>query len=109
MTTHRQASSLRVLRQGPAWRLLSADNAPAVITLLDTQLLGKERKLPASVLVERVGRELALLRAEGWDMPQGASAYIADWLSKGWLERSFSGGEEQYELTAGAIRAVRYV
>jgi len=33
---------------------------------------------------------------------------ISDWLSKGWLERSFSGGEEQYELTAAAIQAVRY-
>jgi hypothetical protein len=109
VTTHRHASALRALRQGPAWRLLSADNAPAVIALLDGQLLGKERKLPASVLVERLGRELSLLRAEGWDMPQSASAYLADWLSKGWLERGYAGGEEQYELTAGAIQAIRYV
>ena len=109
MTTHRHASALRALRQGPAWRLLSADNAPAVIALLDGQLLGKERRLPASVLVERVGRELTLLRAEGWDMPQSASAYLADWLAKGWLERGYAGGEEQYELTAGAIQAIRYV
>jgi hypothetical protein len=109
MTTHHHASALRALRQRPAWRLLSADNAPAVITLFDALLLGKERKLPASVMVERTGRELSLLRGEGWDMPQSASAYIADWLSKGWLERSFSGGEEQYELTAEAIQAIRYV
>jgi hypothetical protein len=109
VTTHRHASALRALRQGPAWRLLSADNAPAVIALLDGQLLGKERRLPASVLVERVGRELTLLRAEGWDMPQSASAYLADWLAKGWLERGYAGGEEQYELTAGGIQAIRYV
>jgi hypothetical protein len=109
MTTHRHASALRALRNGPALRLLCADNAPAVIALLGAQLLGKDRKLPASLLVERVGRELTLLRAEGWEMPQKASAYIADWLSNGWLERGFAGGEEEYELTAGAIQAIRFV
>jgi hypothetical protein len=109
MTTDRRASALRSLRSGPAWRLLSADNAPAVVALLEARLLGKDRALPAAVLVERVGRELTLFRAEGWDMPQAASAYIADWLSKGWLERSFVAGEEHYELTAGALQAIRFV
>lgn len=109
MTTHRHAAALRALRNTPAWRLLCADNAPVVFALLSSQLLGKDRKLPSSALVERIGRELTLLRAEGWEMPQSASAYLADWLAKGWLERGFSGGEEEYELTTGAIQAIRFV
>jgi len=109
MSTHRHATALRALRNTPAWRLLAGDNAPAVVALLSSQLLGKDRKLPASVLVERIGRELTLLRSEGWEMPQSASAYLADWLAKGWLERGFAGGEEEYELTTGAIQAIRFV
>lgn len=105
-----QANLLRALRSTPAWRLLSADNAAAVVALLQARLLTKDRKLPASLLVELLGRDLERLRAEGWDLPQAASAYLADWLTAGWLERSYSsGGEEEYELTAGAIQAVRFL
>jgi hypothetical protein len=105
-----QASALRALRTAPAWRLLSADNAAAIVALLQSHLLAKERKLPASLLVERLGRDLEPLRAEGWDLPQAASAYLADWLAAGWLERSYSGGgEEEYELTAGAMQAMRFL
>jgi hypothetical protein len=105
-----KATALRALRTEPAWRLLSADNAPVVVVLLQTHLLEKDRKLPASLLVERLGRHLEQLRAEGWDLPQAASAYLADWLTAGWLERSYAGGgEEEYELTAPAIQAIRFV
>jgi hypothetical protein len=105
-----KATALRALRTEPAWRLLSADNAPVVVALLQALLLEKDRKLPASLLVERLGRHLEQLRAEGWDLPQAASAYLADWLTAGWLERSYAGGgEEEYELTAPAIQAIRFV
>ncbi|MCG6861419.1 MAG: DUF3375 domain-containing protein [Chromatiaceae bacterium] len=105
-----QASALRALRAAPAWRLLSADNAPAAVALLQSHLLTKERKLPASLLVERLGRDLEQLRTEGWDLPQAASAYLTDWLAAGWLERSYSsGGEEEFELTSGAIQAMRFL
>jgi hypothetical protein len=110
MQPFHQANALRALRTAPAWRLLSADNAPAVVALLQSHLLTKERKLPASLLVERLGRDLEQLRADGWDLPQAASAYLADWLAAGWLERSYaSGGEEEYELTAAAIQAMRFL
>jgi len=110
MQPFHQANALRALRTAPAWRLLSADNAPAVVALLQSHLLAKERKLPALLLVERLGRDLEQLRAEGWDLPQAASAYLADWLAAGWLERSYaSGGEEEYELTAAAIQAMRFL
>ncbi|WP_245539021.1 DUF3375 domain-containing protein [Thioflavicoccus mobilis] len=105
-----EAAVLRNLRAAPAWRLLAADLAAPIAALLKAHLLGKERKLPASVLVERLGRDLERLRAEGWELPQPASAYLADWLSFGWLERSYAGGgEEEYELTTAAIQAIRFL
>lgn len=36
---------------------LSAENAPAVMALLQAQLLDRARRLPASLLAERIGRD----------------------------------------------------
>jgi hypothetical protein len=104
-----QAQALRQLRQQPTWKLLAAENAPAVMALIQTHLLDGLRRLPASLLVERIGRDLERYRAEGWDLPQPASAYLADWLAAGWLERSLSAeGEEEYEASAAAAQAIRF-
>lgn len=99
------------LRQQPIWRLLAADKAPTYIGLLQTHLLEGDRSLPASVLHERIGRDIELLRARGEELPQTAQAYVADWLSQGWLARRFPAGaaEEEYELTADAAAAIRFV
>ncbi|MGD8275810.1 MAG: DUF3375 domain-containing protein [Thiohalocapsa sp.] len=104
-----QAQALRQLRQQPTWKLLSAENGPTVMALIQAHLLEGPRRLPASLLVERIGRDLERLRAEGFDMPQPASAYLADWLAAGWLERSLSPeGEEEYEASAAAVQAIRF-
>jgi len=104
-----QAASLRQLRQQPTWKLLSAENAPAVMVLIQAHLLDGPRRLPASLLVERLGRDLERFRAEGWDLPQPASAYLADWLAAGWLERGLTAeGEEEYEASAAAAQAIRF-
>jgi hypothetical protein len=88
---------------------LSAEHAPAVMALIRAHLLDGPRRLPASLLVERIGRDLERFRAEGWDLPQPASAYLADWLAAGWLERSLSAdGEEEYEASAAAAQAIRF-
>jgi hypothetical protein len=83
-----QAQTLRQLGQQPTWKLLAAENAPAVMALIQAQLLDGPRRLPASLLVERMGRDLERFRAEGWDLPQPASAYLADWLAAGCWTRS---------------------
>jgi hypothetical protein len=50
-----------------------------------------------------MGRDPERFRAEGWDVQQPASAYPADWLAAGWLERSLSqDGEKEYEASAAA-------
>ncbi len=99
------------LRRESAWRLLAADSAPIVLGLLQAHLLDAERRLPASILVERLEQDLELLRVRGLELPQTAQSYLAQWLAAGFLERSYQADatEEEYELSTAAMQAVRFV
>lgn len=99
------------LRADPVWRLLAADNAPILVAVLQANLLDGESKLQASILYERLTRNLEDLRTAGEDMPQTAQAYVMNWLAQGWLIRRFPTGaaEEEYELSADAARAIRMI
>ncbi len=99
------------LRERPTWKLLAATQAPVTMALLQALLLDADRQLPAALLHERLARELEDLRDRGFDVPRTAKAYVADWLAAGWLERRFPEGssEEQYELSAAAITALRFL
>ncbi len=110
MNTAKAIASYRRLRGAAAWRLLAADTAPAILALLQSHLLDENRSLGASVLFERIGRDLEALRGDGEDMPRTAQAYVSDWLSAGYLSRRFPPGaaEEEYELTAAAAGAIRF-
>lgn len=109
-STYRIESNQR-LRSETTWRLLAADNAPAVIGLLHAHLFEGEQRLPASILNERINRDLSMLRAEGHNFPQSAQAYLGQWLADRFLERSYEPGasEEVYELSAAAIQAIRFI
>ena len=98
------------LRGGAVWRLLAADHAPIIIGLLQIHLLENQRRLPASILYERVNRDLEELRSQGEDLPQTVQGYIADWLAAGYLERRFHSGatEEEYELSTATASAIRF-
>jgi hypothetical protein len=78
---------------------------------LQTLLLDNEKTLSSSVLKERLSREIEHLRASSEELPQTAQAYIADWLTMGWLTRRFPVGasEEEYELTTDAANAIRFM
>jgi len=104
-------ATYRRMRKEPLWRLLASANGPIVIGLLQTHLYESERSLPASILHERVGRDLEALRAQGEDLPQTAQAYIANWLAEGCLERRFPAGaaEEEYELSTATVEAIRFL
>lgn len=110
MKAYSRLTTYQRLRQQPQWRLLAADHAPAVLALLGSLLLDNERTLPASILHERLARELEELRLRGLDLPRTAQAYVSDWLAAGWLERRFpeAGSEEVYELSAEAVAALRW-
>ncbi len=104
-------ATYRRLRGMPLWRLLAADNGPAVIALLQVHLYENERSLPASIFHERIERELERLRNLGEDWPKTAVHYVADWLSAGYLERRYPPGsrEEEYELATATVEAIRFV
>lgn len=111
MRAVRQVLTNLRLRRESAWALLALDNAPAALGLLQVHLLDKERRLPSSILLERLRQDLEQLRTQGIDLPQTAEAYLADWLRAGYLVRSFQPGasEEEYELSAAAVRAIQFI
>jgi len=111
MKTRSRIAAWQHLRQQPTWKLLAADNAPLIAGLLQSLLLRDVRQLPASLLYERLTRELDELCVHGHVLPRTAQAYAAEWLAAGWLERRFPGGasEEQYELSTQAIGALRFL
>lgn len=105
------ASTYERLRTEPTWRLLSANTAPEVLALLQFLLYDTDRMLPASVLTERLTTELEILRAHGRELAGTAAYYLRDWRQEGWLERRYPEGaeEEEYELSAAGIQALRIV
>lgn len=111
MKTRSRVATWQRVRQQPTWKLLAAGNAPITAALLQSLLFDGERQLPASLLYERLARELEDLRDAGHDLPRTAQAYVSEWLAAGWLERRFPGGssEEQYELSTQAIAALRFL
>ncbi len=111
MKADKAIATYRRMRTQPLWRLLASDNGPTVIGLLQSHLYDKERTLPASILFERLTRDLEELRAQGDDFPQPAQAYVANWLSDGYLERRFPPGatEEAYELSTATVEAIRFL
>ncbi len=111
MKADKHIATYRRLRTQPLWRLLSSTNGPTVIGLLQSHLYEKERSLSASILFERLTRDMEELRAQGDDFPQTAQAYVANWLSDGYLERRFPPGatEEEYELSTATVEAVRFL
>lgn len=111
MKADRLIATYRRLRNEPLWRLLAADNAPVVISLLQVHLYENTRSLPASILYERIAQDLEELRARGENLPQTAQAYVSDWLADGYLVRRFPPGaaEEEYELSTAAVEAIRFL
>lgn len=111
MKSLRALAAFRNLRSQPLWKLLAADNAPIILSILQELFLENAKILSSSALKERVAREIEQLQASGEDLPQTAPAYISDWLAKGWLTRRFPIGavEEEYELTTDAANAIRFI
>lgn len=111
MKADKNIATYRRMRVQPLWRLLASGNGPTVIGLLQSRLYEKERSLPASILFERLTRDLEELRAQGDDFPQTAQAYVASWLNDGYLERRFPPGatEEEYELSTATVEAIRFL
>ena len=111
MKALRGAAALRNLREQPIWKLLAAHRAPVIVALLQSLFVEGEKTLAASVLTERLTRDLELLRSTGEDLAQTPQAAIAEWLAQGWLVRRLKPGasEEEYELSADALNGIRFI
>ena len=111
MRADQPIATYRRMRKQPLWQLLASVNGPIVIGLLQTHLYEKERNLPASILFERLQRDIEELRSQGDELPQSAQAYVAGWLKEGYLERRYPPGasEEEYELSTAAVEAIRFL
>lgn len=111
MKAIQQVAVNKRLRSETAWKLLATTNAPVTLAMLGTHLFGKDRRLPSSILNERINLDLEELREHGEDLPRSAQTYLSQWLSSGFLERSYESqaSEEMYELSAAAAQAIRFI
>ena len=111
MNSVKAIAQFRQLRAQALWKLLASHNAPVTLAVLQGLLLDDNKILPASALHERLTQELKVLKQAGEDMAQSAQAYVAVWLSEGWVTRRLPTGaqEEQYELTTDAVTAIRFL
>lgn len=111
MNAIKALASYRRLRGLALWRLLAADHGPVIMALLQAHLLGEVRSIPASILHERLEKDIEVLRGQGEELPQTAQAYVSDWLTAGYLVRRFPTGapEEEYELSADAAASIRFI
>ncbi|MGM1054086.1 MAG: DUF3375 domain-containing protein [Pseudomonadota bacterium] len=111
MSSYRQVLSYQRLRESTAWRLLGAQLAPVILGILEEHLHGSQTRLPASLLLERIERDLQALRDAGQELPQTARGYVSDWLAAGYLERFLPAGsnEEEYRLSPAASQAIQII
>lgn len=106
----RQIATFKRLREKPVWRLLAGTNSYITLAVLQKHLLEGDRRVPQSILIERVEQDLDELRAEGQEHAK-AQILISSWLSSGFIERHFPLGaaEEEYEISSGAAQAIRFI
>lgn len=104
-------AATRLQTDDPAWIMLRARNAAVAVAVLGSHLGAEQRRLPAPVLFDRVEEDLEELRGNGFDLPQTAQAYCAEWRGDGLLIRrtAEAAREETLELSEGALTAIRFV
>lgn len=107
---HAALTARRLLTESPAWALLRTDNAPVTFAVLGSRFSRQHRQVPAAELIEAVDADLDELRDRGFELPQTAHLYIRAWLSDGFLvRRPGQAREEIYELSDGALTALRFI
>ncbi len=101
----------RALAESAALRLLRAQNAPAIAALLQAHLGGTDKRVAAPVLFENMDADLDDLRDRGFELPLTARGYCAEWVRAGFLVRRAAeeAREETYELSDGALTAIRFL
>jgi hypothetical protein len=101
----------RLRGESAAWTVLRSDNVSVAVAVLDAHLGGESRRVEAAELIEKVDRDLAILRDHGFDLPRAAAAYCAEWRSSGILVMRPAEGNrsETFELSPDAYTAIRFL
>jgi flagellar motility protein MotE (MotC chaperone) len=100
----------------PAWRLLSAANAPLVLSFLCKVFVEENvRSISAAELASRLDDELYALneRSATPQFPKPARAYLDDWAAAeaGWLRKYYPDGSDEphYDATPAVEKALQWV
>ena len=100
----------------PAWRLLRADNAPLVLSVLGRIFVAENvRSISAGDLISLVDDELYALNARigVGTFPRAAKAYLEDWSSAevGWLRKFYPPGSDEphFDATPAVEKAVGFL
>ena len=103
-------------RNHPAWRLLSAEYAPLLVSFLDKAFVKPNaRGIEQTRLVALLEDELFRLRESRGEeaFPRDAAGYLEDWAqdAKGWLRKYYpaNSDEAHFDLTPGAEKAIAWV
>ena len=103
-------------RAHPAWRLLTADSAPLVISFLHRTFVQPNlRTLPRQELASRLDDDLYHLREQVGDtaFPRSAVQYLDDWASddRAWLRKYYpaDSDEPHYDITTTTEKAINWL
>lgn len=95
-----------------AWKLLHAQNAPIILSILDENLGKETGKRTVADLVSLVDADLEVLRERVPEIGPKRSArdYCEQWRRDGYLVRKplADSRQETYELSAGALAAISF-
>lgn len=109
MSTLAKALALqRMVAHDATVRMLRADNAPVVASVLAAHLGRPGTRMVTDDLFELIDADLEVLR-DHFDLPRTARAYCDDWRTAGFLQRRPAAGArgETLELTSAAFYAIR--
>lgn len=103
-------------RNSPAWRLLSAENAPLALSFLSRVFVEDNiRSIAATELESRLDDELYALNERLGDrhFPKPPKAYLDDWAApdKGWLRKYYpdASDEPHFDATPAVEKALQWV
>ncbi|MFA6092175.1 MAG: DUF3375 domain-containing protein [Elusimicrobiota bacterium] len=106
---------LERLKKHPAWRLLSADSAPLIVSFLDQAFLeSNARSYPQTLLVSRLDDYLFRLNEQiGNKYPRTAHEYLDEWArgENAYLRKYYpaKGDEPEFDLTPATEKAIEWL